>query len=89
MKWIKYDRVVGQRNVGTIENPVWVDVLDPKVISFCERNEEIAKREAHNGEYTIEDDGQPDLEAEPTQLDMIEAQVTYTALMTDTLLMEV
>ena len=28
----------------------------------------------------------PEAEPEPTQLDMIEAQVTYTAMMTDTLL---
>ena len=51
-----------------------------------EANEEIAKREAYNGEYTIEDDGQPEPIAEPTQLDHIEAQVAYTAMMTDTLL---
>lgn len=29
---------------------------------------------------------EPEAEAEPTQLDIIEAQVTYTAMMTDTLL---
>lgn len=29
---------------------------------------------------------EPEAEPEPTQLDMIEAQVTYTAMMTDTLL---
>ena len=29
---------------------------------------------------------EPEQEAEPTQLDIIEAQVTYTAMMTDTLL---
>lgn len=39
---------------------------------------------AYNGEYTIEDDGTP--EPAPSQLDVIEAQVTYTAMMTDTLL---
>lgn len=31
-------------------------------------------------------DPEPAPEAEPTQLDIIEAQVTYTAMMTDTLL---
>lgn len=40
---------------------------------------------AYNGEYTIEDDGVEE-DAAPTQLDIIEAQVTYTAMMTDTLL---
>lgn len=29
---------------------------------YSEANEEIAKREAYNGEYTIEDDGQPEPE---------------------------
>ena len=47
---------------------------------------EIVKREAYNGEYTIEDDGQPEPSAEPTQLDRVEAQATYTAMMTETLL---
>jgi hypothetical protein len=34
-------------------------------MTYSEANEEIAKREAYNGEYTIEDDGQP--EPEPKQ----------------------
>ena len=60
-----------------------------KIISpWTAENETIAKREAYNGEYTIEDDGQPEPEPEPTQLDRVEAQVTYTAMMTDTLLEE-
>lgn len=49
-------------------------------------NIEIVKKIAYNGKYTIEEDGQPEPTAEPTQLDQIEAQVTYTAMMTDTLL---
>lgn len=38
--------------------------------------------------YTYEEEvfPEPMPEPEPTQLDMIEAQVTYTAMMTDTLL---
>lgn len=36
------------------------------------------------GEYEIIDDGEP--EPAPTQLDRIEAQTTYTAMMTDTLM---
>lgn len=44
-----------------------------------------AKETAYNGEYTIEDDGVEEI-SEPTQLDRVEAQVTYTAMMTDTLL---
>lgn len=57
-----------------------------KVITYSEENEEIAKMEAHNGEYTIFDDGEPDPVVAPSQLDTIEAQATYTAMMTDTLL---
>lgn len=55
-------------------------------MTYSKANEEIAKKEAYNGEYTIEDDGEPDPTAEPSQLDIIEAQVAYTAMMTDTLL---
>ena len=33
------------------------DVLNPITMGWNEINEETAKREAHNGEYTIEDDG--------------------------------
>lgn len=49
-----------------------------------EANIAIAAAEGGNGEYTVEDIEDP--VTEPTQLDQIEAQVTYTALMTDTLL---
>lgn len=59
---------------------------NPAEMGWNEINEETAKKEADNGEYTIEDDGQPEPESNPTQLDIIEAQVTYTAMMTDTLL---
>ena len=33
------------------------EVLTRVTLSWSEANEEIAKQEAHNGEYTIEDDG--------------------------------
>jgi hypothetical protein len=33
------------------------EVLTPIILGWSEVNEEIAKKEAHNGEYTIEDDG--------------------------------
>lgn len=35
-------------------------------MDYSEANEEIAKREAYNGEYTVEDDGEPEPEAEAT-----------------------
>ena len=86
MKWIRYERMIGQRNIGTEEAPVLEAVFEPKMISYCEANVQIAGREARNGEYEIADDGQPDPAEQPSQLDRVEAQVTYTAMMTDTLL---
>ena len=65
--------------------------LQEEKLYFTDSNKEIQIAEAlkysYNGEYTIEDI--PDEPQEPTQLDRIEAQTTYTAMMTDTLLEEV
>lgn len=87
-KIIKYN-LCTRVNHGTEEEPKIVEILSPVTMGWNEVNEEIAKREAYEGKYIIEDDGQPDVAAEPSQLDIIEAQVTYTAMMTDTLLEEV
>ena len=38
-------------------------------------NEEIAKREAYNGEYTIEDDGQPEPETDASTDDVLNAML--------------
>ena len=67
MKWIKFERVQSQRNVGTEENPVMEDVLLSVELSCCEYNLEIAKEEAYKSEYTIEDDGQPEPEPTPSE----------------------
>lgn len=83
MKVIKY-QLCTEVNHGTKEQPNIEQVFSEVSNGWSEANEEIAKAEAYNGEYTIEDDGQP--EPAPTQLDRIEAQTTYTAMMTDTLL---
>lgn len=60
MKIIKY-KLCTHVNHGTEETPEWVDTLNGKEIRCTadklEANEEIAKREAYNGEYTVEDDG--------------------------------
>lgn len=59
MKIIKYKFLSAEINHGTEEDPnieqVFLDVIMP----YTEANEEIAKREAYNGEYEIVDDGQP------------------------------
>lgn len=82
MKIIKYN-LCTRINRGTEEKPKWEEILSLVTMDWCEENEEVAKREAHNGKYTVEDDGYED---QPTQLDRVEAQITYTAMMTDTLL---
>ena len=53
-------------NKGTEEAPEWIDNPVPISRPYSEANEEIAKREAYNGEYTIEDDGQPEPEPAPS-----------------------
>lgn len=85
MKVIKY-QLCTEINHGTEEQPNIEQVLSGVSLGWSEANEKIAKAEAYNGEYTIEDDGKP--EPAPTQFDRIESQVTYTAMMTDTLIME-
>ena len=87
MKFLKY-RMMTEVNHGTEEQPDIQQIFSDVTMGWNEVNEEIAKREAYNGEYTIEDDGQPEPEPEPTQLDRVEAQAVYTAMMTDTLLGE-
>ena len=83
MKVIKY-QLCTEVNRGTEDKPKIEQIFSSVTLGWSEANEKIAKAEAYNGEYTIEDDGQP--EPAPTQLDRIEAQTTYTAMMTDTLL---
>ena len=86
MKVIKY-KVLGyiwQYNQET-EEEEQIECFSEIERPYSETNEEIAKTEALNGEYTIEDDGVEETVI-PSQLDKIEAQVAYTAMMTDTLL---
>ena len=53
-KVIKYFRCIEENEENLI----------PVEMGWNEVNEEIAKREAYKGEYTIEDDGQPEPETE-------------------------
>ena len=82
-KILKYNLCVCV-NHGTKKEPEIEKFLSPVIMGWSEENEAIAKRESYNGEYTIEDDGMP--EPAPSKMDVIEAQVTYTAMMTNTLL---
>ena len=59
MKIIKYD-YCSRVNHGTEEKPIWKETFYGVEMGWNEENEEIAKKEAYNGEYTIEDDGVPE-----------------------------
>lgn len=72
MKILKYN-LCTKVNHGTEEEPQIEEILSPVEMGWNEANEEIAKREAYNGEYTIEDDGQPEPAAEPTTDDILNA----------------
>ena len=54
MKIIKYN-LCTRVNRGTEDAPVIEEILSPVEMGWNEKNEEIAKREAHKGEYTIEE----------------------------------
>lgn len=77
MKYIKY-RIPAGREPGT--EPVYYE----KILDWSEGNEQIAGQEACDGVYVIEEDDAE--EPAPTRLDILEAQVAYTAMMTYTLL---
>lgn len=74
MKRIKY-YINTPINKGVEEAPEWEDSVVEKSIPYSEANEAIAKREAHNGEYEIIDDGTPEPESEPTTDDIINAML--------------
>lgn len=90
-KVIKYKFLPNEINCGTADQPDIEQIFLEKEI-YCATEEAVlanipvVEKEAYNGEFTIEDDGQPEPLVEPTQLDRVEAQVAYTAMMTDTLL---
>lgn len=86
MKIIKYKFLSCEVNNGTEDEPKIEQIFLDKSMPWNEANEAIAKAEAKNGEYTVTDDGQPDPSSIPSQLDRVEAQVNYTAMMTNTLM---
>ena len=65
MKILKYN-LCTIVNHGTEEEPKIEEILSPVTMGWNEVNEEIAKAEAYKGEYTIEDDGQPEPEPTPS-----------------------
>ena len=72
MKVIKY-QLCTEVNQGTEEKPDIQQIFSDVSMGWNEVNEEIAKREAYNGEYTIEDDGEPEPEPEPSTDEVLNA----------------
>lgn len=73
-KIIKYN-LCTRVNHGTEEEPQIEEVLSAVTMGWSEANEAIAAKEAHNGEYAVEDDGQPEPETEPTTDDVLNAML--------------
>ena len=78
MKNIRY-RILEEVNIGTDENPEIVQKLRPKSAPWSIDSEEAVKKEAYNGEYTIDDDGQP--EPGPTEQEQLRADVDFLLAM--------
>lgn len=70
MKVLKY-QLCTEVNYGTEDAPEIAQVLSNITAQWSERNEEIAKAEAYNGDYTIEDDGEPDPAVPPTTAELV------------------
>ena len=80
MKIIKY-QLCTEVNHGTDEEPQIEQIFSEVTMGWNEANEEIAKAEAFNGEYTIEDDGEP--EPEPTEQEQLRADVDFLLMLAE------
>ena len=85
-KVIFYKFLSAEINHGTEEEPNIEQIILDKSMGWNEANEEIAKKEAYNGEYTIEDDGKPEPVAEPTAEERIAALEAENAMLMECLL---
>lgn len=71
MKIIRY-QLCTEINHGTEDKPDIQQVFSSVTLGWSEDNEKIAKVEAYNGEYTIEDDGEPEPVVPPTAAELAE-----------------
>ena len=81
MKIIKYKFLSCEINHGTEEEPNIEQIFLEKSMTWNETNEEIAKKEAYNGEYTIEDDGVEEVKSQPTTEERVEALEAAVAML--------
>lgn len=80
MKVLKY-RLMTEVNYGTEEQPDIQQIFSEVTMIWNEANEELAKREAYNGEYTIEDDGEPEPVIPPANDELAEENKRLKAQM--------
>lgn len=69
MKIIKY-QLCTEVNHGPEDEPQIEQVLSDVTRGWSAANEELAAAEAYNGEYTIEDDGQPEPVVPPSAAEL-------------------
>ena len=83
-KIIKYQFLSHEINHGTEENPDIEQVFESKEVR-CRTEESfqrvlpMVEQEAYNGEYTVEDDGQPAPVVEPTTDELINIMLGVTS----------
>ena len=77
MMIIKYKQriIVPSSDEQERDREIFYEIQSP----WNSQTEEIAKRGAYNGEYTIEDDGEP--EPEPTEQEQLRADVDFLLAM--------
>lgn len=80
MKVIKY-QLCTEVNYGTEDKPDIQQVFHAVTLGWSEGNEKIAKVEAYNGEYTIEDDGEPEPVIPPANDELAEENKRLKAQM--------
>lgn len=69
MKILKY-KIMTEFDIGTEAEPNVQQILSDVSLGWSAENEAVAQREAYQGKYTVEDDGEP--EPEPTAQERIE-----------------
>lgn len=71
MKIIKY-QLCTEINRGTEDDPQIEQMFSAVTLDWSAANEEIAKREAYNGDYEIIDDGEPEPVTPPSNEELAE-----------------
>ena len=82
MRRIKYQIII-EVNLGTADDPDIRQEILGKSIPYTEANYQLALSEAYQGEVTVEDDGQPEPEPDPTLDDRVSSLETTKADQTD------